>query len=281
MGGDVLQTDKGAGADRTGSVRVVGLLALLLALSPSAYAGAWTQAEGKGLILSSLGHHDFELEAEGFGYAKLESALYLEYGLTDRVTLVGRLSQETRFHRSRIELNKRGSVFVQSVTTVTSALGESELGVRVGLGERLGWTLSAQGALVRFSREPQSLPETPAGWGADARLQLGRSLGSSAFVDMALAHRADWDGGHEETRVDLGVGVRPAENWLLLAQSYSAWGEAASTAYRSRYESHRVHLSVIAPVREGLSLQLGVINSVATDRRAPETAYMVTLWREF
>lgn len=280
MGGHVRQTGEGGCVGSTGAAFVGGLLALVV-LSPSAQAGAWTQPAGKGLILSSVSHHEFDLGVEGFGYAKLESALYLEYGLSDRVTLVGRLSQETRFRQSRIEIEKRGSVFVHSVNTVSSALGESELGARLGLGEVRGWAVSAQGGLVRFSRTPQSLPDTPAVWGVDARLQLGRSLGSAAFMETALGHRAGWDGARQETRLDFSVGVRPAQGWLLLAQSYSAWGEGASGGYQSRYESHRVHLSVIAPVREGLSLQLGAINSLATDRLAPETAYTVTLWREF
>ena len=280
MGGHVRQTGRGGCAFRTVALFVGGLLALLV-VSPSAQAGAWTQPAGQGLILSSLGHHEFDLGVEGFGYAKLESALYLEYGLTDRFTLFGRLSRETRYHQSRVELRKGGSVYLSSISTVSSALGDSEIGMRAQLVHAQGWTLSAQTALVRFGREPNPLLKHDAYWGADSRLLLGRSLGEALFVEAQLGLRADWGGERTETRLDLTFGVRPCERWLLLAQSYSAWGEGGWSAYRSSHQNHRVHLSVIAPVREGLSLQLGVINSVTTDRMAPERAYMVSLWREF
>lgn len=254
---------------------------LLFLFTADASAGAWTRPAGEGLILSSISHHQFDLGVDGFGYAKLESALYLEYGLTDQFTLVGRLSQETRFHQSRVELRKRGSVILQSVYKTSTALGDGEIGLRARLGEVRGWTLSAQSALVRFSQAPEPVLDTGADWGADARFQLGRSLGETMFVEASVGRRTDWGGERGEARLDLSLGVRPQDNWLFLAQTYSAWGEARWSAYPYRYESHRVHLSVIAPVREGLSLQLGVINSVSTDRMAPERAYMVSLWREF
>jgi len=264
-------------------LRVSACLVLFLPwiFTASASAGAWTRPAGEGLILSSLSHHEFDLGADGFGYAKLESAVYLEYGLTDRFTLVGRLSQETRFHQSRVALNKRGSVIRLSVNKVSAALGDSELGMRTRLLSSEGWTLSAQTSLVRFSVEPNPLLNAEARWGLDNRLMIGRSLGERTFAEAQLAHRADWTGGREEMRLDLTLGLRPAERWMVMAQTYSAWGEARWSAYPYRYDSHRVHLSVIAPVREGLSLQLGVINSVSTDRMAPERAYMVSLWREF
>ena len=258
----------------------LSFLASVMISAPAA-AGAWTRPAGKGLIISSASHHSFDLEGTGFGYSKLETAVYLEYGLTDRFTLLGRVSRETRFHQSRVEVRKGGSVFLQSVNTVSSALGDSEIGVRAQLAHAQGWALSAQTALVRFGREPNPLLKDDARWGADARLMLGRSLGETLFAEAQLGRRADWDGERTETRLDLTLGVRPSERWLLLAQSYSAWGEGGWSAYRRTYESHRVHLSVIAPLTEGLSLQLGAINSVTSDRIAPERAYMVSLWREF
>ena len=256
------------------------LCAPFLMASP-AEAGAWTRPAGEGLLISSASHHQFDLQADGFGYSKLESSIYMEYGLSDRFTLMGRLAQETRFHQSRVELNKGGSVVLLSVNKVSSALGESELGVRTRLVSARGWTLSGQTSLVRFSIEPGALPQRQPSWGADTRLMIGRGLGSRAFADAQLGYRGVGSGAQGETRLDLTLGVRPADGWLVLAQSYSAWGETRSSAYARSYESHRVHLSVIAPLDEGLSLQLGAIKSAHSDRIAPETAYMVSLWREF
>ena len=258
---------------RVRRLRCLSVLCLPVFMASPAEAGAWTRPAGKGLIISSASHHQFDLQAEGFGYSKFESSVYLEYGLTDRFTLQGRLAQETRFHQSRVTLNKGGSV--------SHALGESELGIRSRLAMTRGWTVSAQTSLVRFSLTPNPLLEREAQWGSDGRLLIGRALGERVFADLQFGHRGLWSGGQGETRLDLTLGLRPAEDWLFLAQSYSAWGQTEWSAYSRSYESHRVHLSVIAPLNEGLSFQVGAIRSAHSDRLAPETAYMVSLWREF
>lgn len=266
---------------RVRTLRCLFVLCLPVLMASPAEAGAWTRPAGKGLIISSASHHQFDLQAEGFGYSKFESSVYLEYGLTDRFTLQGRLAQETRFHQSRVTLDKGGSVVHLSVNSVSHALGESEIGIRTRLAMASGWTVSAQTSLVRFSLTPNPLLEREAQWGSDGRLMIGRALGERAFADLQFGHRGLWSGGQGETRLDLTLGLRPVEAWLFLAQSYSAWGRTEWSAYTRSYESHRVHLSVIAPLNEGLSFQVGAIRSAHSDSLAPETAYMVSLWREF
>lgn len=253
---------------------------LVCLFGESAYAGAWTRAKGEGVILSSFSHHQFDLGYAGFEYSKLESAVYAEYGLTDRFTLYGRLSRETRIHVAPA-LRRAGVTGDHTVRTVSSALGESALGARTRLISSGRWTVSAQAGAVRFATEPNPLLKPDTRWGLDSRLLIGRSLGQAQFIEAQLARRQGVEGEDGETRLDLSWGVRPAERWLILAQSYSAWGEGGWGAYLTPYESHRIHLSVIAPVTEGLSLQLGAINSVSSDRIAPERAYMISLWREF
>lgn len=266
---------------RVRRLRCLFIVCLPVFLVSPAEAGAWTRPAGKGLIISSASHHQFDLQAEGFGYSKFESSVYLEYGLTDRFTLQGRLAQETRFHQSRVTLNKAGSIVHLPVNTVSHALGESEVGIRARLAMGGDWTISTQTSLVRFSLTPNPLLDREAQWGADGRLMIGRALGEHAFADLQFGHRGLWSGGQGETRLDLTLGLRPVEGWLLLAQSYSAWGQTKWSEYSRSYESHRVHLSVIAPLNEGLSFQVGAIRSAQSDGLAPETAYMVSLWREF
>lgn len=255
--------------------------ALLSIISAPAFAGAWTRPAGDGLLITSFGHHRFDLGAEGFGYSKFETALYAEYGLTDRFTLTGRLSQETRQRRFQVEQRQGGAPTLRSLSSVSQALGESEIGLRANLLTSGDWVVSAQTSLVRFSADPNPLLGGKAVWGADARLQIGRSVGEAVFMEAQLGRRSGWDGARAETRLDLTLGVRPAEGWRVLAQGYSAWGQNGWGGYHSRFESHRLHLSVIAPLCERLSLQIGVINSVHSDRLAPEQAYMLSFWREF
>ena len=95
--------------------------ALLSIISAPAFAGAWTRPAGDGLLITSFGHHRFDLGAEGFGYSKFETALYAEYGLTDRFTLTGRLSQETRQRRFQVEQRQGGAPTLRSLSSVSQA----------------------------------------------------------------------------------------------------------------------------------------------------------------
>ena len=63
---------------------------------PNAFAGAWTQDKGKGLIITGTSYNQadraFDSESKlrtPVEFEKLDSTLYIEYGLTDILTLVG------------------------------------------------------------------------------------------------------------------------------------------------------------------------------------------------
>lgn len=252
-------------------------VSLCLLASAPASAGAWTRPAGSGLTITTASHHAFALSNPDAGFSKIETAIYAEYGLTDRLTLVGRVARETRFRRSVRQISKAGATYSLSFNTVSQGWGELEAGMRLNALEYGDWVLSSQISAVRFPDEPDDALNAAPVWGADARLLLGRSLGARMFAEAQLAHRSRFNDAGGEHRMDLTFGVRPAERWLVMAQTYSAWGER----YAQPYESHRLHISVTAPVADRLSLQLGATNSFYNDGLSPERAYVIALWREF
>lgn len=73
-------------------------LAGLLAISGGpAHAGAWTREKGEGLAIFGLSIHQLlpSENYDGFNRVKNEASLYAEYGLSDRITLVGRLAWQS------------------------------------------------------------------------------------------------------------------------------------------------------------------------------------------
>ena len=256
-------------------LRVLGLGVLM---SEPACAGAWTQPVGRGLTITTASYHDFAMREPGSGFSKIETALYAEYGLTDRLTLVGRLAYETRYQRTVRRVSKAGAIYTQPFNTVSQGWGEREAGLRFRTLQHNGWTFSSQISALLLPDEPQNGFGAAAGWGAEARLLLGRSVGERMFVDAQLAHRTRLNGGMGEQRMDLTVGVRPTGRWLVLAQTSSAWGARGGV---QSFESHRFHVSVTAPVADRLSVQIGAFNSFSNDGLSPESAYMLALWREF
>lgn len=254
---------------------VFGLWALTAA---PASAGAWTRPAGSGLTITTASHHAFALSNPDAAFSKIETAIYAEYGLTDRLTVVGRVARETRFRRSVSQISKAGATYTLSLNTVSQGWGELEAGLRLNAFQHRGWVVSTQVSAVRSPTDLENGLRARPVWGSDARILLGRSLGGRMFADAQLAHRSRFVEGEAEQRMDLTFGVRPADRWLVMAQTYSAWGERSGG---SSYESHRLHISVTAPVADRLSLQFGATNSFYNDGLAPERAYMLALWREF
>ena len=254
---------------------VFGLWALTAA---PASAGAWTRPAGSGLTITTASHHAFALSNPDAAFSKIETAIYAEYGLTDRLTVVGRVARETRFRRSERQITKAGATYTLSLNTVSQGWGELEAGLRLNAFQHRGWVVSTQLSAVRSPTDLENGLRAQPVWGSDARILLGRSLGGRMFADAQLAHRSRFVEGEAEQRMDLTFGVRPADRWLVMAQTYSAWGQRSGG---SSYESHRLHISVTAPVADRLSLQFGATNSFYNDGLAPERAYMLALWREF
>ncbi len=254
---------------------VIGLWALTAA---PASAGAWVRPAGSGLTITTASHHAFALSTPDTAFSKIETAIYAEYGLTDRLTVVGRVARETRFRRSARQISKAGSVYTLSLNTVSQGWGELETGLRLRAFEHRDWVVSTQVSAIRSPADLENGLRARPVWGSDVRILVGRSLGGNMFADAQLAHRNRSIEGGAEQRMDLTFGVRPAQRWLVMAQTYSAWGERSGG---SDYESHRVHISVTAPIADRLSLQFGAINSFYSDGLAPERAYMLALWREF
>ena len=75
---------------------VAGLAAALM-LARAAHAGAWTQEKSEGLLILGVSIHEL-LPAAGydaFDRLKGELSVYGEYGLSDRVTVVGRAAWQS------------------------------------------------------------------------------------------------------------------------------------------------------------------------------------------
>lgn len=188
-----------------------------------ARAGAWPTPKGETLAIlkyeRSVADEAFTLDGDRFDRPERideTASLYLEHGLTRRLTLQGKAAW-TRGVDQGLSYAGRGPL---------------ELGVRSTLfrGERTAVSLYAGVVVAGEGRNAGYADPGAGGTGAETRLLAGRSLdlaGRPVFAEVQVA-RLSRAGLPAETRLDLTLGAEPARDWLLLAQTYSGWAESGA-----------------------------------------------------
>lgn len=239
-----------------------GLCLGLILLSPSpACAGAWILPQGKGqaLVTGSFSSAGKTFDGSGSAqttprYSKFELQGLIEYGATDRLTLMASPGLQ------HVDID--GPAGGQR-----SGLGFSEFGGRYLLMYGDAWVLSAQTTL----RVPGTFQKTnPAAVGysdpeLDARILFGRgfSVGTwPAFIDLQLAQRFRFGDPPDEFRADVSFGLRPAPQWLLLAQSFNVLSEGAGAGFPS-FAYHKLQMSVVYDLTPAWALQVGAFTTFA------------------
>ncbi|GGB83737.1 hypothetical protein [Glycocaulis alkaliphilus] len=245
-------------------------------LAGEAQAGAWTQKRGEGVLLTGYSTHWLTAPG-GTQLRKSEISFYAEYGLVDRVTLVGRFALQSLSETRAAPDEVADTAFSNALV----AVGGTEAGVRLRLLETGPWVLSAQ-----LSRTFESGGENrnnqrfgTGGGDVETRLLAGRAFGRDGFADIQLARRSLAERGGEEWRFDSALGVPVSPRWRIITETFSV--RASRQPGGPAYSGHRVQLSAVYDAPAGFSVSAGVLGTLQTDNSARERAAFTRLWRRF
>lgn len=164
--------------------------------------------------------------------------------------------------------------------------GYSDFGIRLRLARSENTVLSVQAAAriagASDDRNPAEIGNTDPE--ADFRVLVGRSLYVGdwpAFLDLQAAYRVRAGPPPDEYRIDVTFGIRPAKDWLLLAQSFNviSTGRGAGIFPDTRY--HKLQGSVVWEFSPGWAVQAGVLATVAGRNALRERGVVAGLWRWF
>lgn len=210
-----------------------------------------------------------ERRDDGYFY-KDELALYLEYGLTDRFTLVSRAAWQTVERRNGPDFDS------------AQGFAATEFGLRRVLYLDGGQVLSLQ-AMAILPGAGENISDQPLGDGGnawEARGLWGGNLTRNLFADAQLAYR--WRDGlyADEARLDLTLGWQPADAWQVLVQGFSVWSLDAVQPHVRPFEQHKVQLSIGREIGE-MEYHLGAVLTPAGRNTIEEHALFLSVWRRF
>lgn len=191
------------------SIATSGILVLFSA--GICFAGAWTQQKGKLYDRLSVNYYFADDEFDG-NESRTEFSLngkfkdahvsnYIEYGLTDNITLINSLFYKRIEKEDDLE------------KTTTYGIGDIDLGLKYKLAEGKWGVLSAQ-ALAKIPEAYDKNDKLPLGNGqydVEARLLYGRSLWPyiPGYCNFELGYRLRFDGPSDELRylVEFGTDI--------------------------------------------------------------------------
>lgn len=273
---------------------LIAAIAAMMLAPGGANAGAWPQEQGRALSIFTYTfdaadarlNNDGE-EVDGFRFRKHELSAYVEYGLTRRISLVGKPVIQ------RISSEQPGLA-----RETATGFGGSELGARLFLGRSGPFVASVQASAL-IPGVGENAPDAPlgeGGFGGEARLLLGADWGwrkRGGFAELQVAYRDRAESLSSEARVDATLGLRVSQDWLWLAQSFSFWSTQAAPPSQDVqpvigaddgsqfFHSHRVQLSGVRRLNPSWSVQAGGFATVSGRNVIDERAGFVSLWRRY
>lgn len=264
--------------------KCVGLgcvLAVGLMVSPTAaFAGAWTLDAGQSTAIVTGTASQADKAFDGSGntqpiprYSKDELQALFEYGATNWLTLMFMPSLQHIDIAAPFEAQRTG-------------LGYTDIGGRMRLWGGDSWVLSAQ-TTFRIPGTFDKSNVAAIGYTdpeVDVRALFGYAFNAGtwpAFVDVQVAQRFRMGGPPDEFRADVTLGLRPAERWLLLAQSFNVISEGAGDWGYPSYAYYKLQLSAVYAVTPSLSLQLGAFTTYWGRNALQENGLVLGAWYQF
>ncbi|MFD2265077.1 hypothetical protein ACFSM5_19390 [Lacibacterium aquatile] len=259
------------------------LFAIAVGFVPlSASAGAWTQGEGTGQLITTLTWYrtDTTYSADGVrtggsDYSRFELSPLLEYGATDSLTIGAQPRYQWLSHD-----RANGS------SASSNGLADIDLSARQRIWRSDNSVLSLQG-LVKLpgtsndSRRPGIGSEQI---DLEPRILFGHgfTVGSwSGFLNLEGAYRFRLQEPADEIRFDATLGLRPVPDWLLLVQQLNTIGVSNEHGGGSDYDVYKTQLSVVYDVSSAVSIQLGGYVEQGNRNIDPGHALFTALWWRF
>ncbi len=257
----------------------VGFAGLLL--SARAEAGAWPQPEGQTEVIvsvaHSLAHRAFDPTGNAVSrgrFRKIETQIYAEHGLTNRVTLVSEVARSSdtteAFNRQfddtsfrRVELGARAYLFTWKETL---------------------YSFDAIAALHTASGGD----DPAASQSGDVDYEFGLSTGApfkfwglKGFNAQRIAYRYRPGQRPSETSVDATIGLNWGPDWITMLKSTTENSIGRTPSPRGHYWSSKAEFSVVHRLQPGFAIEASTFRTFLGRNVLKETGFKLAFWYGF
>jgi protein XagA len=271
-------------------LRSFHVLSLAIALGPAlflahsnAYAGAFLEPAGEGEIITSA---TFSSSARAFdangrlipvsSYQKFELGTYIDYGLTDWLTIVASPS-----------IDHIKTAPAPGLTQSTTGIGDTAVGARLKIYQTEALIFSVQALL----RPPLGLQTDPATRSLDQSHSVTGEIrglaalsttiwGYDAFADFEAGYRWNDTVTPNEWQADLTLGLHATPVFMILVQNFAAISDGRTPSNPSYYWD-KEQVSGVYAFSPSWSGQIGGFLTVAGRNAGRELGPVAALWYRF
>lgn len=255
--------------------------------SDAVLAGAWTQPEGKGLAILNIWYYQANdtfnnsgQEVPQLRYQKDDINPYIEYGLTDAITLGTNLSLQ---HVNQKVSNGEWSNW---------GLGDSEFFARFKLWQQDNWIVSTE-PLIKLPSPGSLIDQPPIGSDdPDAAIKLAVGYGFNAFghhhyVSGDAQYRYRFGSPENQMRYELTAGIGVAKDWQVLPQLFITHrtkdplvvGYTQTSA--DDYNLTKLQISAVYQFRDDIAFQVGAFSHVDGKNVGSGEGALFAVWKDF
>ena len=254
--------------------------AAVLAVTPQrAHAGAWTLDRGHVQIISgvtvSRATRRFDASShpsDKIVFSKLFVQNWMEYGLTDAVTLF--LAPE--YVIASADTDGTGAEFVRAASL--------EAGARILLLSRIGMLSLQVSGKTAGAFDMSTSADGRSGRQIELRLLYGtnfRLFRREGYVDLEMAERWIRRPRPNEVALDATVALWISPRYLIQFQSFNTIAGSSSTSPYEYYRQHKLQLSMLRRLTPRWSLQSGAFISPAGQNIVQEQGVVAQLWYRY
>ena len=242
---------------------------------------AWVEPRGDLLTISALTAYraDIFFAPDGSAqkterFEKFELSSYLAYGYSDKLTI----GLQPTFIRVRTTSSRNSP----SRTTVDNIEFFGRREIRKGNG----WVVSGQLNAKFRSRNSTRIDrrERRDYRDIEARLLSGNSgqwRRRDYFFSAEAGYRYRTGGAADQFRLDMTAGFRPTRHWQFLLQNFNIYAVPQSGDPGTRFNLHKIQLSVLKDISASSAIQLGGFSELAGRNSGAGHALFGSFWRRF
>ena len=257
------------------------IFVVAFSLGETAAASAWGRRGGELFVLTRADVFEARgsflassfLDGED-RFRRLESNFYTEYGLTDRLTLGGKLVYgESRITGARETIAARGVTVAEAfVQQKVWSPGNSVGAVRVGVAIPASFDSGVRRELLSEGADV----ELRALYGHSSNL-----FGAPVFGSFESAYRKRISNSADQAIVDATLGVEPHRMMLFLLRSSNTVSIRNESESGADFDIYRIQPSLVIGPRNRFSLEVGFISEYAGRNFDRGNTYFVGIWSRF
>ena len=263
--------------------RWASAIVAIAALTPvqHCFASPWSRDNGEVMIISRADYFRSDLENVSVGgvavdgrFERLESNTYLEYGVTDKLTVGGKVFYGTSW------LTRGASVESNSGFTELEAFAQQQVfrndrhagAVKVAVGIPAGLESG-----IRAGQQSDGVV-------MEVALLYGRSLTFEpikTFAAVEVGAQKRFGDAADQMRFLTTVGIEPSDRWTLLIDTFSIKSLRNEDPGGADFDVIKIQPSIVWRATKRFSFQLGVSKEIAGRNLDLGTTYFIGLRTRF